>query len=124
MGFSGAWLVAAAVVVLAPREKPSERRGLEADHIHPHSRGVWASVSNGQALCKRHNREKSARVPWNWQVNKLAKRHATYFLPNRDSVVIRHRPPTVRSAAALAPAAERRAPEQELAGERRSNANL
>jgi hypothetical protein len=27
-GFSGAWLVAAAVVVLAPREKPSERSPL------------------------------------------------------------------------------------------------
>ena len=25
---------------------------LEADHIHPHSRGGWTHVSNGQILCK------------------------------------------------------------------------
>src|SRR3954464_606299 len=53
--------------------------GLEADHVHPYSRGGWTSVSNGQALCRRHNREKSARVPWDWQLDKLAKRRATYF---------------------------------------------
>ncbi len=70
---------------------------LEADHVHPHSRGGRASVSNGQALCQRHNREKSARVPWNRQLNSLAKRRATYFLPNHDPVVVRHRPPNVRA---------------------------
>ena len=69
--------------------------GLEADHVHPHSRGGWTSISNGQALCQRHNREKSARVPWNRQLNNLAKRRATYFLPGHDPVVVRHRPPVV-----------------------------
>jgi hypothetical protein len=83
--------------------------GLEADHVHPHSRGGWTSVSNGQALCQRHNREKSARVPWNRQVNNLAKRRATYFLPDHDPVVVRHRPPVAGIAAAPRPAAAGRA---------------
>lgn len=65
---------------------------LEADHVHPHSRGGWTSISNGQALCRRHNREKSARVPWNWQLNNLAKRRASYFVAGHDPVVVRHRP--------------------------------
>lgn len=66
---------------------------LEADHIHPHSRGGWTSVSNGQALCQRHNRQKSTRVPWDWQLHKLAKRRATYFVPGHDPIVVRHRTP-------------------------------
>jgi HNH endonuclease len=28
---------------------------LQADHVHPHSRGGATDVANGQALCKRHN---------------------------------------------------------------------
>jgi hypothetical protein len=68
--------------------------GLEADHIHPHSRGGWTSVSNGQALCQRHNREKSARVPWNWELQRLTRRRATYFLGGHDPAVVRHRPRT------------------------------
>ena len=76
--------------------------GLEADHVHPHSRGGWTSVSNGQALCQRHNRYKSARVPWNRQLNTLAKRRATYFVPGHDPVVVRHRPPATPRPAAPA----------------------
>jgi hypothetical protein len=78
--------------------------GLEADHVHPHSRGGWTSVSNGQALCRRHNREKSARVPWNRQLNNLAKRRATYFVPGHDPFVVRHRPPAPRAPKSAAPA--------------------
>jgi hypothetical protein len=78
--------------------------GLEADHVHPHSRGGWTSVSNGQALCRRHNREKSARVPWNRQLNNLAKRRATYFVPGHDPSVVRHRPPAPRAPKSAAPA--------------------
>ena len=33
---------------------------LEADHIHPHSRGGRTVISNGQALCHRHNQQKLA----------------------------------------------------------------
>ncbi len=73
--------------------------GLEADHVHPHSRGGWTSISNGQALCKRHNREKSARLPWNRQLNNLAKRRVSYFPSGYDPVVVRHRPPAARAAA-------------------------
>ena len=80
--------------------------GLEADHVHPHSRGVWTSVSNGQALCRRHNREKSARVPWNWRLNKLAKRRATYFDPLHDPVVVPHRPRTPCTPKSAAPATQ------------------
>ena len=66
--------------------------GLEADHVHPHSRGGWTSVSNGQALCRRHNREKSARVPWNRQLNNLAKRRS--HLLRRRPRPSRRSPPT------------------------------
>ena len=97
--------------------------GLEADHVHPHSRGGWTSISNGQALCQRHNREKSARVPWNRQLNNLAKRRATYFLPGHDPVVVRHRPPTARFTATTSPPATVvRTVAQELTADRHSNA--
>lgn len=68
------------------------RTNLHADHVHPHSRGGWTSIRNGQALCAQHNREKSARVPWDWQLARLAKRRAGYFVPLHDPVVVRHRP--------------------------------
>jgi hypothetical protein len=83
---------------------------LQADHVHPHSRGGWTSVSNGQALCRRHNREKSARVPWNWQLNNLAKRRATYFVPGHEPVVVRHRPPAPRPSRSAAPATQEHLP--------------
>jgi 5-methylcytosine-specific restriction endonuclease McrA len=85
--------------------------GLEADHVHPHSRGGWTSVSNAQALCQRHNRQKSARVPWNWQLNGLAKRRGTYFVPNHKPAVIRYGPPTVHPVATRSPNPQARAPE-------------
>jgi hypothetical protein len=49
-------------------------------------------------LCRRHNREKSARLPWNWQLNRLAKRRASYFPLNHDPIVVRQRPPPARVA--------------------------
>jgi 5-methylcytosine-specific restriction endonuclease McrA len=66
--------------------------GLEADHVHPHSRGGWTAVENGQALCRRHNKAKSARVPWNWQLDRLARRRAAYFPAGAPTAVVRHRP--------------------------------
>jgi hypothetical protein len=45
-------------------ERCDETVGLEADHLHPHSRGGWAALANGQAPCRRHNKAKAARVPW------------------------------------------------------------
>jgi len=51
----------------------------EADHIYPWSRGGPTVVSNGQALCRRHNQGKSnVRPPW-WYVRALERRRASYF---------------------------------------------
>jgi hypothetical protein len=66
--------------------------GLEADHVHPHSRGGWTALANGQALCRRHNKSKAARVPWNWELKRLARRRGAYFPPGTPSEVIRRRP--------------------------------
>ncbi len=63
---------------------------LEADHVHPHSRGGWTTRANGQALCRRHNKAKAARVPWTWQLNRLAGRRATYFPLGMPTEVMRH----------------------------------
>lgn len=68
--------------------------GLEADHVHPWSRGGWTHIDNGQALCRRHNRAKRASVPWNWQLRHLADRRTAYFPPGSSTAVMRHRPRT------------------------------
>jgi hypothetical protein len=68
------------------------REALQADHVHPYSRGGWTAPANGQALCKRHNREKSARVPWGWQLRRLARRRAGYFPPGQPTAITRTRP--------------------------------
>ncbi|MGY1728090.1 HNH endonuclease [Geodermatophilus sp. SYSU D01062] len=64
---------------------------LQADHVHPHSRGGATSIGNGQALCPRHNKQKSARVPWNWELRRLARRRGAYFPPGTPTAVVRHR---------------------------------
>ncbi|MGY1730281.1 HNH endonuclease [Geodermatophilus sp. SYSU D01045] len=64
---------------------------LQADHVHPHSRGGATTVENGQALCPRHNKQKSARVPWNWQLRRLERRRAAYFPSGVPTAVVRHR---------------------------------
>ena len=63
--------------------------GLEADHVHPHSRGGWTNISNGQVLCKQHNRTKSARIPFNWQLKGIAKRRAAYYPAGLPGTVVR-----------------------------------
>jgi 5-methylcytosine-specific restriction endonuclease McrA len=63
--------------------------GLEADHVHPHSKGGRTSLTNGQALCKRHNRQKSARVPYRRELKRLAKRRLVYYPPNVTGMVTR-----------------------------------
>jgi hypothetical protein len=68
--------------------------GLEADHVHPHSRGGWTNVSNGQALCRRHNRSKSAMIPFNWQLRGIAKRRVAYYPPGVPGTVVRRARPT------------------------------
>jgi 5-methylcytosine-specific restriction endonuclease McrA len=66
--------------------------GLEADHVHPHSRGGWTDLANGQALCRRHNKAKGARVPWGWELNRLSRHRTNYFAPGTPTQVARHRP--------------------------------
>ena len=69
-----------------------QTRGVQADHVHPHSRGGWTSVHNGQALCVRHSVMRSAAVPWWWQLRRLAKRRAAYFPTSEDTAVTRRSP--------------------------------
>ena len=64
---------------------------LQADHLHPHSRGGSTTVENGQALCRRHNKRKAARVPWSWEPNRLARRRVAYFPLGASGTVVRHR---------------------------------
>jgi hypothetical protein len=72
---------------------------LEADHVHPHSRGGRTVLSNGQALCARHNRLKSARVPFWWELRQLAKRRGAYYPAGVPGTVTR----PVRRAPANSP---------------------
>jgi hypothetical protein len=65
---------------------------LEADHVHPHSRGGWTALANSQALCRRHNKAKAARVPWDWELNRLGRRRADYYPSGVPTEVVRHRP--------------------------------
>ncbi|MCZ2828491.1 HNH endonuclease signature motif containing protein [Modestobacter sp. VKM Ac-2986] len=62
---------------------------LEADHVHPHSRGGSTTLANGQVLCRRHNKAKAARVPWNGELNRLARRRRSYAPPGLPVDVIR-----------------------------------
>lgn len=82
---------------LLGRCRQTER--LEADHVHPHSRGGQTAVTNGQALCRAHNRLKLARVPYNWQLRQLEKRRAAYFPPGMPATVQRSRGRRSRPAA-------------------------
>jgi len=62
----------------------SETEKLHADHVHPHSKGGSTTVANGQMLCSRHNKQKAARIPFNWELRRLEKQRAAY-LPAGDS---------------------------------------
>jgi hypothetical protein len=64
-------------------------QNLEADHVHPFSRGGRAAIANGQALCQRHNRLKGARIPWGWELKRLARRRALYFPAHTNTGVTR-----------------------------------
>jgi hypothetical protein len=51
----------------------------EVDHVIPWSKGGPTIVSNGQALCRYHNRSKGDKlIPW-WHVLRLEKRRQSYF---------------------------------------------
>lgn len=60
----------------------------EADHVYPWSRSGPTVLSNGQALCRGHNRSKSnLRPPW-WYVRGLERRRAAYFPADADRRVV------------------------------------
>jgi hypothetical protein len=72
----------------------------EVDHIYPWSRGGPTVVSNGQALCRAHNRRKSSlRPPW-WYVLSLERRRAAYIPPGVGSRVFARMNAEERSARA------------------------
>jgi hypothetical protein len=72
---------------------------LEADHIHPWSRGGATHVSNGQILCQTHNRDKSAAIPWDRSLRKLAERRAMYYPQDADRTVVRRHSKRASAAA-------------------------
>lgn len=90
--------------LLFGRCRQTER--LEADHIHPHSRGGQTALPNGQMLCRTHNRMKRATIPFFWQLRRIERRRAAYFPPGAPAAVVRRasratmRPPaqTIRPA--------------------------
>lgn len=55
-----------------------ERLATDADHIYPWSKGGATIVSNGQALCRQHNRMKSNLTPPWWYVRGLERRRRNY----------------------------------------------
>ncbi|WP_350339695.1 MULTISPECIES: HNH endonuclease [Nocardioides] len=60
----------------------------EVDHVYPWSRGGPTTVSNGQALCRVHNRRKSnLRPPW-WYVLSLERRRANYVPSGTETRVL------------------------------------
>jgi hypothetical protein len=62
--------------LLLGRCKEAEK--LHADHVHPHSRGGSTTVANGQVLL-RYNKQKAARIPFNWELRRLEKQRVSYF---------------------------------------------
>lgn len=56
----------------------------EVDHIFPWSKGGATVPSNGQALCKGHNRSKSNMSPPWWYIVRLERRRRSYFPAGQD----------------------------------------
>ena len=76
----------------------------QVDHVYPWSRGGPTIVSNGQALCRDHNRRKSnLRPPW-WYVIALERRRAGYSPPGVDVRVHGRMSPGERAARLTRPA--------------------
>jgi len=80
-----------------------EQVRLEADHVHPHSRGGWTDLANGQALCRRHNKTKWAKVPSNSELRRLARRRTSYFPPGVPAQVVRRAPKGSQAPPAASP---------------------
>ena len=87
-------------VILERAGNRCERRGwlvgrcrqttnLHVDHVHPHSRGGSTSLGNSQVLCSRHNKQKAAHIPYNWELRSLEKQRQSYFPPGATGRVTR-----------------------------------
>ncbi|SOD71131.1 HNH endonuclease [Jatrophihabitans sp. GAS493] len=63
--------------------------GLHADHVHPHSKGGQTSLANAAALCAWHNMKKGARVPYDWEIQRLEARRVGYFPPGVPRGIVR-----------------------------------
>lgn len=72
---------------------------LEADHVHPWSRGGQTALPNAQALCQQHNRKKRASIPFGWQLRRLDRRRAAYFPPGVPTTLDRRAQRAPRSVA-------------------------
>lgn len=70
----------------------------EIDHVYPWSKGGATVVSNGQALCTRHNRTKSSRAPAWWYVLSLEHRRREYYPPGVSPIVRGTMTPAERAA--------------------------
>ncbi len=86
-------------VLLAGRCRAEAK--LEADHVHPWSRGGQTALPNGQVLCQQHNRQKRASVPFSWQIRRLERRRAAYF-PTGTPTSVTRRPSRSHTRAASA----------------------
>jgi hypothetical protein len=56
----------------------------EVDHVYPWSKGGATIVSNGQALCRYHNRAKASWSPPWWYIHTLERRRRAYFPAGAD----------------------------------------
>ena len=56
----------------------------QVDHVYPWSKGGATVVSNGQALCASHNRNKANRTPAWWYLLLLEQRRRSYFPDGAD----------------------------------------
>jgi hypothetical protein len=57
---------------------------VEADHVYPHSRRGPTVLSNGQALCRGHNKHKGSWSPAWWYLLSLEHRRRSYFPAGAD----------------------------------------
>lgn len=73
--------------LLGSRCKTTDK--LHADHVHPYSRGGSTTIGNGQALCARHNKAKTAIIPFEWQLRRLARHRAGYYPSGISGAVVR-----------------------------------
>ena len=57
---------------------------VEVDQVYPWSKGGATIVSNGQALCRHHNRSKASWTPAWWYIVPLERRRRRYFPSGED----------------------------------------